>query len=353
MADGSAPGDLASHFETVLDREEAPPQRERAPRREREEPAGPVDQEELFPQRATEGEPSAEDEEEGPRPEDIDDDDDEAEGPQRDPADEDPDDEEEDTQQAALDLNQIVRINVDGQPAEVSLQEALNGYVRAETFHRRLNQLGQVTQQIDRERAELAQGRDYYANLIPALQQQLLSLQPTEPDWDKLYEENPQEAARLERQWRSYREKLGQLENERQRVSAEQERERQRQLELYEDTERRKLVGWVKDWADPKKWERDRRAMIRTATAAGISEQDLGQLRSASYTIVLLKAARYDQLMANKPKPVRQQGALRPGTISRGGAAPNGASRAERRLQRTGSVRDAARAFEEDLDRGG
>jgi len=334
--------DLANHFEGVLDKEEG--RSERPARRERREEEA-VEQDELFPQRATEGEPNEDDGE--PEQQEVDDEGDEEEDRRRSQP-----DEEEDEQETALDLDQVVRVNVDGQAAEVSLQEALNGYVRAETFHRRLNQLGQVAQQIEAERADLARGREYYAGMIPALHQQLLSLQPQEPDWDKLYEENPQEAARLERQWRSYREKLGQLANEHQRVQAEQERERQRNVAIYEDTQRRQLAQWVPDWTDGKKWERDRRSMIRTAMGAGYSEAELGELRDARATIVLLKAARYDAMMAAKPRPVRQQGALRPGAIS-SRAAPNGLARAEKRLQRSGSVRDAARAFEEDLNREG
>ena len=334
--------DLANHFEGVLDKEEG--RSERPARRERREEEA-VEQDDLFPQRATEGEPNEDDGE--PPEQDVDDEGDEEEDRRRPQP-----DEEEDDQETALDLDQVVRVNVDGQAAEVSLQEALNGYVRAETFHRRLNQLGQVAQQIEAERADLARGREYYAGMIPALHQQLLSLQPQEPDWDKLYEENPQEASRLERQWRSYREKLGQLANEHQRVQAEQERERQRNVAIYEDTQRRQLAQWVPDWTDGKKWERDRRSMIRTAMGAGYSEKELGELRDARATIVLLKAARYDAMMAAKPRPVRQQGALRPGAIS-SRAAPNGLARAEKRLQRSGSVRDAARAFEEDLNREG
>ena len=339
-------GDLANHFEGVLDKE-AGVQPERPSRRERREEET-VEQDELFPQRAAEGDPNEDDDE--PPQQEVDDEGDDDDDARRQLQ---PEEEEEDEEQgAALDLDQVVRVNVDGQPAEVSLQEALNGYVRAETFHRRLNQLGQVAQQIEAERADLARGREYYAGMIPALHQQLLSLQPQEPDWDKLYEENPQEAARLERQWRSYREKLGQLANEHQRVQAEQEQERQRQVAIYEDTQRRQLASWVPEWADGKKWERDRKSMIRTALGAGYSEKELGELRDARATIVLLKAARYDAMMAAKPKPVRQQGALRPGAIS-SRAAPNGLARAERRLQRSGSVRDAARAFEEDLNREG
>ena len=322
------------HFEDILDKEDAPPPKEKAQRAKPEPEDEPEDDTDL---------PVADDEEP------VDDEDGEADDR---PAKDDEDDpEEEEPEQAALDLNQIVAVNVDGERAEVSLQEALNGYIRSETFHRRLNQVGQVAQEIEKEREEIAQARTYYAQMIPALHKQLLSLQPPEPDWDKLYEENPVEASRLERQWRTYREKMGQLQVEHQRVQEEQEREQQRRMAIYEDTERRKLVQAVPEWTDPKRWERDRRSMVRTALAAGYSEKELGELKDARATMILAKAAKYDQLMANKPKPVKRQGALRPGAISQRGAAPNGIARAEKRLQRTGSVRDAARAFEMDLDR--
>jgi len=337
--------ELANHFEGVLDKEEGRTP-ERAPRREREEKE-PVEQEDLFPQRAMEGE--ADEDEDEPTEQDVDAEVDEED----DPTQPKPEDEEEDEQETALDLDQVVRVNVDGEQAEVSLKEALNGYVRSETFHRRLNQLGHVAQQVETERADLARGRDYYAAMIPALHQQLLSLQPQEPDWDKLYAEDAQEASRLERQWRTYREKVEQLGNEHKRVQEEREAERLRQVAIYEDTQRRQLAQWVPDWADGKRWERDRKSMIRTALGAGYSEKELGELRDARATIVLLKAARYDAMMAAKPRPVRQQGAMRPGAISTRGAVSNGLARAERRLQRSGSVRDAARAFEEDLNREG
>jgi hypothetical protein len=334
MADENA--DLASHFEDVLDEEEgiAPEKPARAARGEDdgEQP------EQLFPEQDVE--------------EEVDEEGDEGDA-QRAQAEDEPD-EEEKPEPTALDPDQIVRVSVDGQEAEVSLKEALNGYVRAETFHRRLNQLQQVAQEVEQERAVLAQGRDYYAGLIPALLQQLYSLQPKEPDWDKAYEEDPQAAAKLERDWRAYREKVQALAQEHERTTQEQQREQVRQQSIFEDAQRRKLSEWVPEWTDNKRWDRDRKSMIRTAQAVGYSEAELGQLRDARPTMILLWASRYLELMRNKPKPARtQQGALRPGAISSRGAAPNGLGRAEKRLQRSGSVRDAARAFEEDLNREG
>jgi hypothetical protein len=324
---------VADHFEDMLDKEDAPEKPQRAQRAKAE----PEDDEDTDL-------PVADDEEP------VDDEDGEADDR---PAKDEPEDEpEEEPEEAALDLNQVVRVNVDGEPAEVSLQEALNGYIRAETFHRRLNQVGQVAQEVEKEREEVGQARAYYAQMIPALHKQLLSLQPPEPDWDKLYDENPVEAAKLERQWRTYREKMGQLQSEHARVREEEDREQQRRMAIYEDTERRKLAQAVPEWSDAKRWERDRRSMVRTALAAGYSEKELGELKDARATMVLNWASKYLALMANKPKPVKRQGALRPGAIS-SRAAPNGLARAEKRLQRTGSVRDAAKAFEMDLDREG
>jgi len=321
------------HFEELLDAEDAPPAK---PQRAKAARDDDDDDPELQ---------AAGDEDEEP----VDDDDVAADDRSAKDEDEPEDEPEEEPEETALDLKQIVRVNVDGEPAEVSLQEALNGYVRAETFHRRLNQIGQVASEMERERSEIAQARAYYAQMIPALHKQLLSLQPTEPDWDKLYAEDANEAARLERQWRTYREKLGQLQAEHKRVQEEAQEEEQRRLKIYEDTERRKLVQAIPEWTDAKRWERDRRSMVRTALKAGYSEKELGELRDARATMVLNWASKYLDLMANKPKPVKRQGALRPGAIS-SRAAPNGLARAEKRLQRTGSVRDAAKAFEMDLD---
>ena len=329
--------DLASHFEDVLDKEEGI-EPERPSKREREDTP-----ENLFPERQTE------DDEEQVEAEDVDA---EAEEDEDELAAKQPE-EEEDQQEAALDLNQVVRVNVDGQPAEVSLQEALNGYVRSETFHRRLNQLQEVAKNIENERAVLAEERNYYATLTPALLQQLYSLQPQEPDWDKLYAEDPGNAAQLERQWRTYREKVQALAQEHEQTTLKQQQEAERQQAVFEDTQRRQLAAWVPEWADNKRWDRDRKSMIRTAAAVGYSEAELGQLRDARPTMILLWASRYLELMRNKPKPARaQQGAMRPGAIS-SRAAPNGLGRAEKRLQRSGTVRDAARAFEEDLNREG
>ena len=103
------------HFEDILDKEDAPPPKEKPQRAQRAKPEPEDDDDTDLP--------VADDEEP------VDDEDGEADD--RPAKDEDePDEEEEEPEETALDLNQIVRVNVDGEPAEVSLQEALNGYIR-------------------------------------------------------------------------------------------------------------------------------------------------------------------------------------------------------------------------------
>jgi hypothetical protein len=85
--------------------------------------------------------------------------------------------------------------------------------------------------------------------------------------------------------------------------------------------------------------------MSRTAKAVGFTDQEINGILDSRYMEVLLKASKYDRMMANKPKPV-QNGpkALRPGAgASR--TAPKGTGKASARLARTGSVRDAADFF--------
>ena len=120
--------------------------------------------------------------------------------------------------------------------------------------------------------------------MTPALLQQLYSLQPQEPDWDKLYAEDAISAAQLERQWRTYREKVQALAQEHERTTLEQQREEERKQAVFEDTQRRQLSHWVPEWADNKRWDRDRKSMIRTAAGGGLLGSRIGTAaRRAAY----------------------------------------------------------------------
>src|SRR5690606_6508168 len=54
------------------------------------------------------------------------------------------DEEEEEEDSSDLDLGAKVAVVVDGKEEEVTLEEALNGYIRTQTFHTRMNQLNEI-----------------------------------------------------------------------------------------------------------------------------------------------------------------------------------------------------------------
>lgn len=388
MAGTQNPGvaEAAAAFETALDAESGPPVRESRRESRREERRETLDIDDMFPQRdygpdraggddgpepdvvkkarrQARQEDDEDDEDPTPRrraplddgDEDADPDLDEGEDAEDDGEDQDPDADEEggEDQTGELDLSTIVTVTVDGQPKEVSLQEALQGYIRTDTFHNRLSQLQEITKTVESERNEVASARNYYGGMIQALKKQLDSLTPQEPDWDKLYAENPTEAASLERRWRTFKENRERLEREEARVAAEAKAEADRNFNAYAEAEYQKLLQAKPEWAKSQKtWDRDRKQMHRTARAVGYSDDEIKQLYDSRAVLILDMAARYYRMMQNKPRPVRtSQSALRPGAITSKRAAPNGLDRADRRLQRSGSVRDAAQAFEHMLDR--
>ena len=95
--------------------------------------------------------------------------------------------------------------------------------------------------------------------------------------------------------------------------------------------------------------------MRRTAMEAGFSEDEIGTTYDERMLTVLNKAAKYDNMMRNKPLPVQPErgGALQPGSAPRiGNGAARGMNDAMKRLQSSGRVDDAASVFAQML-RGG
>jgi hypothetical protein len=111
-----------------------------------------------------------------------------------------------------------------------------------------------------------------------------------------------------------------------------------------------------KTWSDPKKKAKDLDSMRRTGLSTGFTEEELSQVYDSRMLQVLLKASKYDRMMAAKPKPVIRQPQGKPIAPGVGSAksrtAQKGVSSAMKRLNRTGSMEDAAVVFDQLIARG-
>lgn len=250
------------------------------------------------------------------------------------------------------DDSDVYQVVVDGEPIEVSLREALDGYIRTETFHRRMNWLNNARETIRAEAIKVVEDRQTYSGLVAKMQKQLDMLVPAEPNWDEEYSRDPKAASELRKNYEAYKRQRAELDAEAERVRREQEEEDARNTAEYIQQENAKILRNHPNWKDPKVMERDLAAMVETAERAGFSREEAISTKDSRMVSLLYKAMKYDKIQANKPKPVRRGKAST--TPSKPGAgstrtAPKAQGKAQSRLRQTGSVEDAANVFKQIL----
>lgn len=259
------------------------------------------------------------------------------------------DGEEEASQELPDDLT--VKVKVDGEEVEVSLAELRNGYSRTSDYTRKAQALAEERKAFQSEAETIRQERAQYAELLPLLQQQLMQQASAEPDWDSLYNEDPIEAARLERQWRKSREeqsyRLQAIQAEQQRLAQEAAADQMRAVQAFVEEERAKLPDVIPEWKNQETMVREAKELREWAIAQGLTEQEVDSLRQASHVALIRKAMLYDKgktrVQQSKNAPKKSGKVIRPGSS---GSQVNGrqtdVKRASQRLARSGRISDAA-----------
>ena len=259
------------------------------------------------------------------------------------------DSEEEGTQELPDDVT--VKVKVDGNEVEVTLAELRNGYSRTSDYTRKAQALAEERKAFQGEAETIRQERAQYAELLPLLQQQLMQQVSGEPDWDTLYNEDPIEASRLERQWRKSREeqtyRLQAIQAEQQRLAQESAADQARAIQAFVEAERIKLPDVIPEWKDQATMVQEAKELRDWAVAQGLTEQEIESLRQASHVAVLRKAMLYDKgrTKVQEAKVSQKKGAkvIRPGSSgSQVNGRPTEVKRASQRLVRSGRISDAA-----------
>lgn len=249
-------------------------------------------------------------------------------------------------------LDQIVTVKVDGKEQEVTLREALNGYSRTADYSRKTMELAEQRKAMQAEFQAVQEERQQYAQLLTALSQQLQAQQPQEPDWERLYNEDPLEYVRQKDLYRERQEKLVAAQIEMQRVTQVQEQEAKRALADYVNAEKAKLFEVIPQWKNEEVYLAERGKLREYGNQLGFSDEELSQAYDHRAVTALYKAMKYDQMMANKPKPAAAQPGA-PKAAPAGGQtnvvpkrAATEVTRAKQRLAKSGRVQDAASIFE-------
>jgi hypothetical protein len=234
-----------------------------------------------------------------------------------------------------------VTVKVDGQDKEVTLKEALEGYIRTDTFHRRMTALDGDKQVVDRDRATYQTGLQTLENMYKHLSAEIKALEPAEPDWDKLYRENPNEAARQKIMWDRYKDGRAQLQKQQEEITQRQQQEHQANLRNYITKEGQKLLTKFPHWNDAKARDRDQAAIKSTLKAAGFSDSEIATVCDSRMVEIAMKAARFDRLSSRGIQPKRST--TRP--------MPSGSAASSRRSGSAGGNRAArAHAVDQSVD---
>jgi len=265
--------------------------------------------------------------------------------------------EEEDEGEEADDdlLNAKHTITVDGEEKEVTTKEALEGYIRTETFHKRLTELGENQHILQRASQEVVQNYEYVKQLADIMEEQMKQLVPPEPNWDEMFKTDATKARNLQKYYQQVADFKKDLQTKREEASKKLTEHEQAQLRSYAEAETLRFNRInQKNWGtDPKKKLKDIRSMRRTAMTEGFTEDEVNQVFDSRMLQVLLKASKYDRIIAARPKPVQRQVAGKTVTPGSGNkrTGRKGLTVAMKNLARSGSVQDAAPVFDEILRR--
>lgn len=240
-------------------------------------------------------------------------------------------------------------ITVDGETHEITVAEALRGYIRAETFHKRQGQLRQVQDMLESEYGRLQQNWGLWEKARRDYEEDLGNMIPREPNWDEKFRGNPQAAWEEQKVFQLLYSKLAASQQARFAREQTLAQEGQRRLERYKvDAEAQFYAMHPKVFVDEATKKKNLESMRRTALAVGFSEAEVDSVFDPRMLTILLKASKYDRIQAAKPKPVTPD---RGKTLTPGAATPLGNVRrsglddAQRRLASSGRLEDAANVF--------
>lgn len=256
----------------------------------------------------------------------------------------------EDAEGAPDPMDMLVTVKIDGKEEQIPLKEAIAGYQRQADYSRKTAFAAELRKQAEVAMQQVNAERAQYAQLLGALQQQLASTVQQEPDWEKLYAEDPLEYVRQKDLHRERNERLQAATVEQQRVMAMMQEHQVHQLQQVVQQGREKLAETIPAWKNPERWEQDRVRLRKYAQEKlGYGEQEISQVYDPRAVIALHKAMRYDEIMSKRPAPNPQNGPrpMRAGTPLTAPARRTGEiTRQKQRLAKTGNVKDAAKLFE-------
>ena len=249
----------------------------------------------------------------------------------------------EQTEEQEIQKPSLHRVKVQGQELEVSLDELKSGYSRDSDYRQKTHALAEERRMLDEQKKSLSQSYDgklkELTDLIGAAESYIG--QSSKEDLQKMYEEDPTQAAKIDFQQRQQRESFNKLKQQAEVVKLQQ-------YNQYLDEQKRLAATKIPEYSDPVKGVTFKNQMKNTLSEYGFNDQEIGSLADHRFLMVLRDAMEYKNL---KSKPVTNKKVTTAPKVVKSGTPKMEDSRRAAvkqkigRLKRSGKINDAQSAI--------
>ena len=254
------------------------------------------------------------------------------------------DEEQIDTQEKLEDST--YKVKVAGQELEVTLDELRNGYSRDADYRQKTEELSYQRKQFQ---SESEKQRLSYSEKLNELNQRLstaqvdLNAEINSSELDKLYEEDPTEAARVERKLKKKQDALNQS-------MYQAQAEQKEQFSSFLQEQQRKLVSKMPEFSDPAKASNIKANMKSTLNNYGFNDQEVAQVYDHRIVMLVNDAMKYRSMQNSKPniaKKITKPSKPFSSGVKQGKSEANLKLRREKfsRLKKSGSMKAAQDVF--------
>jgi len=245
-----------------------------------------------------------------------------------------------------LEEPELHRVKVQGQELEVTLDELKSGYSRDSDYRQKTHTLGLEKRDLETQKNSLRQSYDTRLselNDLIATADATVRQQQGSEDLQKLYDEDPTAAARLDYQLRQQNRQL-------EEVRSKAKEAQQSQYNEFLNTQRELAATKIPEFADPNKADTFKVNMRNSLRNYGFNDSEIGSLADHRFLMVAKDAMSYQNLKDKKPI-VQKKVANAPKVVKAGVAKSNTSSGREQirqkigKLAKTGHIKDAQNAI--------
>ena len=240
----------------------------------------------------------------------------------------------------------IYTVTIDGTNFEVTQDELIQGYQRNADYTRKTQELAAEKQQssdfVERSKKDVEAKLAKLDQLNQAASAQLQQ-EYAQVDFEKLYDEDPVEAARMEHKMRKKNEQLQQVQQQTQQLQMEE-------FNKYLQEQQKQLNVKVPEINHPERGPQFKKQMRDYLSNMGFDNKEIDSVYDHRYVMLVKDAMSYRNLQKAKPQ-IKKKAVNAPKVVKGGVSKSKGQQEAEvkrqqlSRLKKSGKVADAAKIF--------